>query len=83
MLLNKLYFTVCAVIGLFIFLVTGLPAQNATDSTPKWRHLSLTHDVESNQKLSLQINKLGNEGWELVDVENITKDGTTEKTVFY
>ena len=54
-------------------------------STTGWQHLSLTHTIGDTPKSELgkSINKLGQEGWELVSVENITKSGTTTKTVFY
>ena len=55
-------------------------------SAQGWQHLALENDLAdpaNNQELSRRINQLGREGWELVDVENITKDGTTSKTVYF
>ncbi len=52
----------------------------------KWQHLALTHNgprVSGEGELSRQIEKLGDEGWELVDVSAIVRNGTTEQTVLY
>jgi hypothetical protein len=50
-----------------------------------WQHLALTQTLGQTpeEELARSINKLGREGWELVSVGNITKAGTTTKTVFY
>jgi hypothetical protein len=65
-------------------------AQGPGDSQGKpaamtWQHLALTQTLGQTpeEELSRSINKLGREGWELVSVGNITKAGTTTKTVFY
>ena len=50
-----------------------------------WQHLALTHEgdsVDGDPKLSRQINQLGRDGWELVSVTSLTKDGTTVRIVF-
>ena len=51
-----------------------------------WHHLALQHDLTkgiADAELTQQINQLGRDGWELVDVETFTRDGTTQKTVFF
>lgn len=51
-----------------------------------WEHLALEHagaGLTGSPDLAGKINKLGDEGWELVDVESITRDGSTQKTVFF
>jgi hypothetical protein len=65
-------------------------AQGPDDSQEKpaataWQHLALTQTLGETpaDDLARNINKLGREGWELVSVGNITKAGTTTKTVFY
>ena len=40
-------------------------------------------EVGQNTRLSAQIVKMGNEGWELVDVSGVLEDGSTTKTIFY
>jgi hypothetical protein len=57
------------------------PGQDA----PRWEHAAMTHNQSAvgGAELSRQINQMGNEGWELVNVSNVLKDGTTEKTIFY
>ncbi len=60
-------------------------APNDRPAAAGWQHLALTHEGESisgDPKLSRQINQLGRDGWELVDVTSLTKDGTTTKIVF-
>jgi len=52
----------------------------------RWEHLALTHngaDVGSDRGLSTRIVRLGNEGWELVNVSTVAKDGTTVKVLFF
>ena len=79
------------VLGLSFVLLTRLPAQNANPAAPangvvRWQHLAFTTNPEggiSNPEISRQINKLGNEGWELVDVETFQQAGTTQKTVYF
>ena len=51
-----------------------------------WQHLALAHpsDKEWNDKeLAQQINRLGREGWEMFEVLNFDKDGTTRNTIYY
>jgi hypothetical protein len=79
------------VVCLSILLAVGLAAQNAepeTDSAEptRWEHLALSRGIGeglSDAEHSRRIVQLGNEGWELVDVENVTTDGTTAGTVYY
>lgn len=84
-----------AIIAIFTLGIIFLPAQDdattniATEevaTVAKWEHLGLPHDATkafSTAKLARQINKLGEEGWELVNVLNFQKEGTTTKTVYY
>jgi len=66
------------------FLVAGATAQPPVQRTARWEHLALTQeDAGLGGGLSRQIIRLGNEGWELVDVTPIAKDGTTVKTRYY
>jgi hypothetical protein len=51
----------------------------------RWEHAALTHDgadLGGDAKLSAKITKMGDEGWELVCVTNVVKDGSTTKTIF-
>jgi len=52
----------------------------------QWQHLALTREVGENPAAhqgGAEINKLGREGWELVDVETFTTKGTTSQVVYY
>lgn len=52
----------------------------------RWEHLALTHNdanVSSTGELPQRIIRLGNDGWELVNVSTVVKEGSTEKTIFY
>lgn len=67
-------------------LSTAMAQQPARPPIQKWQHMALTHngaDVSGDGNLSGQITKIGNEGWELVSVSSIIRNGTTEGTVFY
>jgi hypothetical protein len=81
-------------LGLILLLCTLVAvqtwAQSPSGSREKplamaWQHLALTQTIGETpaEELARNINKLGREGWELVSVGNITKAGTTTKTVFY
>ena len=56
----------------------------AASAATQWEFASLKVPTDTpNNKLGSQILKLGREGWELVSVENFSKDGTTTHTAFY
>lgn len=84
-------FLIAAVVCLGLFAIGHLPAQLAEPlakepAAPRWQHLALTHDLSKDpgkKKLTEQIHKVERDGWELVDVESVDKDGTTVKSVFY
>lgn len=59
-------------------------SDSAADSVG-WQHLALTQVTADGMSadLSRQINQLGNDGWELVDVENFAEEGTTVKSVYF
>ena len=59
-------------------------AQQDQPSVEQWEHLALTHDDAGLSKdLSQQIVRLGDQGWELVCVTPVTKDGSTVTTRYY
>jgi hypothetical protein len=63
-----------------------VPASEVKKEPTKWQHLALQHDASkpfSTPDLARQINKLGEEGWEMVNVLNFQEEGTTTKTVYY
>lgn len=76
---------------LALFLGAAVLAQNPKSGTPPpapkaWRHLALEHDgksVTGNAELARKVDSLGEEGWQLVDVETINEAGTTVKVVFF
>lgn len=60
--------------------------QKAADFVQKWEHLAFEAEgvvVKGNREMAAQIIRLGNDGWELVDVETIEKDGTSERIVYF
>jgi hypothetical protein len=77
--------------SLALIVAGGLWAQSPkSDSPPKapqmWQHLALDHegkDVTNSPELAQKINNLGDEGWQLVDVESVSEAGTTKKITFY
>lgn len=63
---------------------TGLAASEAV--AQGWEHLAMpvaADDALGGPETSRKINQLGNDGWELVDVETFTKDGSTTKLVYF
>ena len=80
---QKLLGVICVVV-FGMYLLTSSPAQSQDDRhVQSWKHLALTSDGEEHATLAQQINRLGNEGWELVDVENFVSAGETTKTVYF
>ena len=76
----------CLVLAGLVGTVAVGADDDAPATKPRWEHIAMTHDgaqVNNSPDLSKQIIRLGNEGWELVTVTTIVKEGTTEKTVFY
>jgi hypothetical protein len=69
----------------------NLLAEDDVDPAPaavigQWQHLAFAHDASkpwNEREIARQINKIGREGWEMVSVLNFTKDGTTNKTIYY
>jgi hypothetical protein len=62
-------------------LFAGLSAQDADPDEPgdgavQWEHLAMPTDAGI-------LSRLGEEGWELVDVETIVENGTTKKAVYF
>lgn len=89
--MKKLAIAASVVICLGAVLAAGLAAQNDESRAPAdapagWQHLAMPHDTAQGvgtPELSRQINQLGRDGWQLVDVEGIVKNGTTVKTVYF
>jgi hypothetical protein len=51
-----------------------------------WEHLAMTVDAADgpgDAETSRKIMQLGGEGWELVDVEAMCKDGSTTKLIYF
>ena len=77
--------------SLALYLAASLWAQSPSpDASPKapkaWRHLALTHEGKSVMDapdLARKIDSLGDEGWELVDVESVVDAGVTTRIVFF
>ncbi len=81
---KKLFFAAMVVASGTYFLAST-PAQNQSQGgthPQSWRHLALTSKGDDEQ-LAQQINQLGSDGWELVDVEGFHSGGETVKTVYY
>jgi hypothetical protein len=86
--MKNLPIAVLVVICLAVVSFAGLFAQNAeTDASPaaevRWQHMAYTHDAGAASTPNQQIYRLGREGWELVDVEIVSKDGKTVRTVYF
>lgn len=81
----------CVVLGLAIVVALSTAGQRtgkAADETgvKQWEHMAMSVDAENGfggADTSRRIVQLGNEGWELVDVETVVKDGTTTKVVYF
>ena len=83
---------IITVIGfLGIVLAAGIWAQSATNVSTEarsqlWEHLAFEHEGKSvthEPELSRTIVRLGNEGWQLVDVESVVGADAATKFVFF
>ena len=72
-----------------IALLSGLTLYSQDDQASPlraWEHLAFEVPHETRLKdpeLAEKINQLGNEGWELVDVESRTQMGNTTKMIYF
>ena len=76
----------CMMLATVVWLSAPVVQAQAEESTQQWEHLAMTHHgahVEGEAKLSQKINQLGRDGWELVTVSNVLREGTTTKTILY
>lgn len=87
---NRSVLSVCAFGLIVAAVVTGFATagqeSNVKKQSTSWEHLALPHqgqEFRGGGELSKQINRLGNDGWELVDVTAYTHAGTTETTVYF
>jgi len=87
-----MFAVVLIVAAVGVLLAASLSAQITTDRDApathqqSWQHLALQHDgatVTGDPQLARQIDKLGRDGWQLVDVETLTRDGSTQQAVFF
>tara|TARA_R110002073_G_scaffold172563_11_gene329787 strand:- start:21530 stop:21811 length:282 start_codon:yes stop_codon:yes gene_type:complete len=62
-------------------------SQSATEEPRRsWEHLAMTvvaTDGPGDAETSRKIVQLGGEGWELVDVESLVKDGASTKLIYF
>ena len=78
-----------AAVGVTLVCTLALYAQSPTAdsaSVQKWEHLAMTiatSDGPGDADTSRKIQQLGSEGWELVDVESLTRDGTTMQLIYF
>jgi hypothetical protein len=83
----KKIFIVMVVAASGIYFLTSTPAENQNANRVEansWRHLALaSKNDEDDDQLAKKINELGENGWELVDVESFLSAGETVKTVYY
>ena len=89
---RSVFLVVLIVAAVGVLLAAGLSAQITADRNDRaahqqnWQHLALQNDgatVTGDPQLARQIDQLGRDGWELVDVEALTVNGNTHQTVFF
>ena len=78
------FVTVALLIGVYFLASTPAQDQDAKFQQPdSWRHLALSTKDHDDLQLAQQINELGADGWQLVDVENFVSAGEIVKSVYY
>ena len=76
----------CVLLGAATLLqVPTNAAPSRTAAAKSWEHLAMTIDGPklSTPEISRKIIGLGNDGWQLVDVETYSEVGTTTKAVYF
>lgn len=66
--------------------ISAVLAADSSNTSPikKWQHLAFeTKPSLKDSGTGRQINELGRDGWELVDVTQISEEGSTEKFVYF
>lgn len=64
----------------------GSESREASPQRIQWEHLALPRDASkpfAEPDFSRKINQIGDQGWELVNVLNFAREGTTTRTVYY
>jgi hypothetical protein len=89
MIMNSKGLLLAAAIGVTLVCTLTISAQSpsaAPAGVQKWEHLAMTvatvngpGDADASRK----IQQLGHEGWELIDVEALTKEGTTTQLIYF
>ncbi len=79
--------------GLFIATIAyvwaqapAIPEAPPSPHPQAWEHLAFESQgasLKRDPKLAREITRLGNEGWELVDVETINEAGNTASKIFF
>lgn len=74
------------VILAFSFTTFAQSPAAAPAGVQKWEHLAMTVNTgrgPGDADTSRRIQQLGGEGWELVNVESLTKEGTTTQLIYF
>ncbi|WP_372721258.1 hypothetical protein [Novipirellula sp.] len=77
-----------AAIVMLLALTWAAPSLQSATEEPRrsWEHLAMTVDAADgpgDAETSRKIVQLGGEGWELVDVESLVKDGASVKLIYF
>lgn len=79
-----LFGSIVLVVATFALTASAFQDSDARDTKTQWEHLALPHQGAGlGNDLAKRVNRLGNEGWQLVCVTAVSKEGTTEKTIYY
>jgi hypothetical protein len=77
----------CSALVLAASLWAQTPNSESTDTRrQRWEHLAIEQKgttITSDRELARKINQIGDQGWELVDVESMSDGDDGEKVIFF
>ena len=81
---HRIAILLCSLVTILAVSTVWAAERSEVSSKVAWQHLAMDAGTTvKDSELARKINKLGNEGWELVTVTPVNENGTTEKLIYF